>query len=531
MSLAPWHDLVGAADRWLKTERRAPLRAPSLARRVFLAAIGGAGVLAALFAAGTAHAGPDAAALFAEHCATCHGETRLGGQGPALLPVSLGRIKPAEVAATIRDGRPATQMEGFASRLGAADIEALAAFVLSEPKVQPSWTLADVAASREVHTVPKATRPVWDADPLNLFVVVEAGDHHVTLLDGDRFEPITRFPSRYALHGGPKFTPDGRYVFFGSRDGWITKYDLWTLSVVAEVRAGLNMRNIALSSDGRWVAAANYLPSTLVILSADDLSPVKEFVVADAKGTPSRVSAVYQAPDRKSFVAALKDVPEVWEIPTPARVDEHAWTARRIAVADTIDDFFFDKGYRHLLGASRDGTKALVVRLEDGVTVATLPLPGMPHLGSGITFVANGRRVIAAPHLKEGKISIIDAETWTVTATIATSGPGFFLRSHEKTPYVWADAMMGPKKDGMQIIDKRTLAVSTVLTPEPGRIAAHTEFDRFGRHALVSVWEADGALIVYDAETLKPVKRLPMKKPVGKYNVFNKITFSEGTSH
>ena len=40
-----------------------------------------------------------------------------------------------------------------------------------------------------------------------------------------------------------------------------------------------------------------------------------------------------------------------------------------------------------------------------------------------------------------------------------------------------------------------------------------------------------GALIVYDAETLKEVKRLPMKKPVGKYNVWNKITKSEGTSH
>jgi hypothetical protein len=41
----------------------------------------------------------------------------------------------------------------------------------------------------------------------------------------------------------------------------------------------------------------------------------------------------------------------------------------------------------------------------------------------------------------------------------------------------------------------------------------------------------DGALIVYDAQTLQEVKRIPMKKPVGKYNVHNKITKSEGTSH
>jgi len=38
-------------------------------------------------------------------------------------------------------------------------------------------------------------------------------------------------------------------------------------------------------------------------------------------------------------------------------------------------------------------------------------------------------------------------------------------------------------------------------------------------------------LVVYDAQTLKEVKRLPMKRPVGKYNVYNKITRSEGTNH
>ena len=41
----------------------------------------------------------------------------------------------------------------------------------------------------------------------------------------------------------------------------------------------------------------------------------------------------------------------------------------------------------------------------------------------------------------------------------------------------------------------------------------------------------DGALVVIDAQTLKEVKRIPARKPVGKYNVWNKISRSEGTSH
>ena len=36
---------------------------------------------------------------------------------------------------------------------------------------------------------------------------------------------------------------------------------------------------------------------------------------------------------------------------------------------------------------------------------------------------------------------------------------------------------------------------------------------------------------VYDAKTLEEVKRIPMNKPSGKYNVGNKIEFAEGTSH
>ncbi len=40
----------------------------------------------------------------------------------------------------------------------------------------------------------------------------------------------------------------------------------------------------------------------------------------------------------------------------------------------------------------------------------------------------------------------------------------------------------------------------------------------------------NGGLVVYDATTLEEVKRIPMKKPSGKYNVYNKITLSRGTS-
>jgi hypothetical protein len=155
----------------------------------------------------------------------------------------------------------------------------------------------------------------------------------------------------------------------------------------------------------------------------------------------------------------------------------------------------------------------------------------MPHLGSGITFDYEGRPVLASPNLKQAELSIIDMQTWKTIKRIPTLGPGFFMRSHEQTPYAWVDASAGKDKDTMQLLDKRTLEIAATLRPAPGKTASHVEFDRYGKYALVSVAELDGALVVYDAATLKEVKRLPMSKPSGKYNVFNKITRSAGTSH
>jgi hypothetical protein len=204
---------------------------------------------------------------------------------------------------------------------------------------------------------------------------------------------------------------------------------------------------------------------------------------------------------------------------------------RRIAVEQPLDDFFFDADYRHLLGSARDGGKTVVVNLDVGRPIATLDLPGLPHLGSGITFLHDGRPVMATPHLKEGAVSVIDMKSWRVIKRIATPGPGFFLRGHENSPYVWVDSFLSAAKDSLHVIDTRTLEVVRTLRPEPGKTAAHIEFTRDGRYALASLWEQDGAIVVYDAASFEIVKRIAMRKPSGKYNVHNKIRLSSGTSH
>jgi len=508
-----------------------------------------------LLTSAPAFAAPDSAALYGEHCAGCHGTGRLGGMGPALLPENLRRLRKDKAAAVIGNGLPATQMPAFKDRLEPAQIEALVEYIYTRPAQMPVWGATEIRSSQVIHRPallqPAAAtlKPVYSADPLNLFLVVEAGDHHVTVLDGDKLEPIHRFKSRYALHGGPKYSSTGRYVYFASRDGWISKFDMYRLETVAEIRAGINTRNAALSADDRYVMVGNYLPHSLVVLDASDLSLVKIIPVNDDHGTSSRVSAVYTAPPRTSFIVALKDLQEIWEIsyaddPPPVyrglvhdyRMKEGLaeggrFPVRRIKLDDYVDDFFFDQGYRHLIGAARGGNSGQVVHLDVGRKIADVELPGMPHLGSGITWPYKDTTILATPNLKNGVVSVIDTRDWQTVKKIDTLGPGFFMRSHENSRYAWVDVFSGPDRDAMHVIDKSTLEIVKTLRPSPGKTAAHIEFTRDGRYALLSIWDMEGAIVVYDADSLTEVKRIPMRKPVGKYNVYNKITRSAGTSH
>jgi hypothetical protein len=213
---------------------------------------------------------------------------------------------------------------------------------------------------------------------------------------------------------------------------------------------------------------------------------------------------------------------------------------RRTLLKDYLDDFFFTQNYAFILGSSRSATKGQVIFLDGRKKVADLDMPGMPHLGSGITWQwkdpkdpkSKVRTVMASPNLNEGLITVIDLDTFENIKQIKTRGPGFFMRSHENSRYAFTDSMMSKEfKNHLQVIDKQTLEVVHEFKAEPGQTLAHVEFTRDGRYALASLWEMDGALVVIDTKTLKEVKRIPAKKPVGKYNVWNKITRSEGTSH
>ncbi|MFC1320873.1 MAG: cytochrome c, partial [gamma proteobacterium symbiont of Ctena orbiculata] len=77
--------------------------------------------------------------LYLKFCAECHGADRLGGQGPALLPENLHRLRPAKAHKTIAEGRPATQMPPFKERLSDSQIETLVKHIYTPLDDIPQW--------------------------------------------------------------------------------------------------------------------------------------------------------------------------------------------------------------------------------------------------------------------------------------------------------------------------------------------------------------------------------------------------------
>ena len=112
----------------------------------------------------------------------------------SLLPDNLERLRRPAAEQVIAQGRAATQMPAFGTILSTAQIKQLVDHIYGAPASAPVWDVNEIAGSRVIHHTAHSLpdKPVFDADPLNLFVVVEAGDHHATILDGDRLEPLAR---------------------------------------------------------------------------------------------------------------------------------------------------------------------------------------------------------------------------------------------------------------------------------------------------------------------------------------------------
>ncbi len=467
--------------------------------------------------------GKPVSAYFMDTCSGCHGATRQGSVGPALLPQRL--TQPDEYYFNvIQNGKPGTVMPPWGSVVTDEEINTLIAFVRSEPESGAlEWTMDDIKGSLEEITpeneLPSA--PTHSGNMDNLMLVTEREVQSIAVIDGDTHQLLTHIPASYRAHGYTFDPTNERWAYNMGRDGWVFKIDLYSLQPVRKVRVGLDSRGIAMSDNGQYLIVGNYIPATAVILDADTLEPLKVLSTRaenpEGEMVDSRVAIVSDvSPDLVGpyFIIALKEAGQMWRIDWskpdfPVDVVEN--------VGHILHDGFLSPDNTRFYVASQTDNWMSVLDVADWKLVEQIKTGDTPHPGSGAAWEWEGVTYGATVHAAEGKATVWDMATNEIVGSVDTAGAGLFIRASEHSPYVWADAVFAEEPHVITVFEKAP-PFDAVGEIKDGIRTLHPEFTADGAFVYISDW--DGNMVrVYDAETLELVTEIDsVTTPTGIFN-------------
>lgn len=477
----------------------------------------------------------DAERLYADHCAVCHGADRGGYIGPALNSAET-QLTEVLIRAKIITGGVGTLMPQhpkWNATLSRGEIDQLAWLISKHPARQLNWALDDIQGSLEVLVADESTlpeQPRYAIENLDdLMVVMARGSHaagpeaKIVFIDGRTHRKVGEIGTGFAPHLLDFHPVQERWVYVRTDDGYVLKIDLYSLQVVRRIRAGLNGTSLAVSRDGRYVAAGSYVPDTMVILDAATLEPLKLLHLAgvDPQGqlVESDSGMIIATPYADDFVVALEQAGQVWIVdlgqagmPVTAITD----------VGRHLHDAFLSPDGRHVVVSSYDDNHLAVIDLEDRRIVRKIPAGCMPHLGSGAVVQTDGRTLgigtnmaVSACDLPE--VTVFDMDTFDVVKRIPVLGPSESPAAHPRAPYIVIDIVgLGPDSRKIQLIDKQSLEVVRTIT-----VGGHSHFPEYtarGDFFYVSAGYGGNRVVVYDSRTLKRVRSISMEVPAGVFS-------------
>jgi nitrite reductase (NO-forming) / hydroxylamine reductase len=116
------------------------------------------------------HEPVNAAKLYYDNCASCHGADYGGFIAPALNAATLKGRSPTSLRTLLMTGSFDTLMPPFYGKLSDTDIRALVQHIQTSPKtVNPPWTINDMKASLKIYEDEKTlpTKPTFQIDNID----------------------------------------------------------------------------------------------------------------------------------------------------------------------------------------------------------------------------------------------------------------------------------------------------------------------------------------------------------------------------
>ena len=438
--------------------------------------------------------------LYQKNCAVCHHSQRIGNVGPPLLPFSLKRKKIERLAQLIKDGFPQTQMPDF-SHLDEQSLLAIAKYIKSPADENIRWNKTNI-----LNSIVTFNDPIKDLKIKNIaqvLPVVEREGGKVWIMEDDKI--LDKFPLK-DVHGGIKYQfPNADNIYIPTRDGWVEKYSLKEGRRIAKVRIGINLRNVSITRDGKYLMASALLPQQLVILNTSDLKPVKIIPLS------GKISAIYEFYTKDQAIFTYRDKAQVGILNTKTfQLSYHN-------ISEPIEDYFIDPFDEFIIATARHGKMMRVYNIKTLDVVFEQKMEGMPHLFSACYWYENGNFYFATPHLRKSYITIWKMYDWKYERKIQIGGDGYFVKTHPNTPYLWIDNA----SDQLVLVKKSDYSLQKIV-PVKGKQYIHTEFSGDGKYTYLSIYNKKGSIEVLDTKSLKLLESYPANVPVGKYNFINK---------
>ncbi|MDH4182742.1 MAG: protein nirF [Nitrospinota bacterium] len=312
-------------------------------------------------------------------------------------------------------------------------------------------------------------------------------------------------------HASITFSRDGRFAYVISRDSLLSKVDLLTMKLAAQVKTGESAVGLAVTQDGLHIAVSNYKPPGVVIVRDDD------FTIAKSIPTGGKTVGLVDAPDNLLIVADMEkdsimaidagdpDFPIVKKFDN---VGEEPYDGVLTPDARYYVAGFFLSPWMGLLDLWKmDKVEKIPLPARDDITGAA-PVLKVPHLEGW--FDAGG--FLFAPIVGGEGLAIIDAASWKTVGVIPLRAHPIFALVRPDQRQIWVNYAMGEFHDTVDIIDVQKREV--IKTLKPGGKVFHLQFTPKGMAAYVSSY-ADNKVLVYDTKTFEVIASIAARGPSG----------------
>jgi len=319
-------------------------------------------------------------------------------------------------------------------------------------------------------------------------------------------------------HASVVFSRDGLFAYVFGRDGALSKVNVLTRRIEIRTQQAGNSIGGAISQDGRYVAAQNYVPGGVKIFDARTLALVAD-VPAVVDGKPSRVVGLADVPGGR-FVFSLFDAGQIWLVDMQAGPDPAHPKVTRFPDAgkQPYDGLVTPNGRYYVAGLFGEDGLALIDLWDETPSVrkvlsgygrgeAPLPVFKMPHLRGW----AIAGRYAYLPAVGRHEVLVVDTETWSEVDRIAVAGQPVFVIARPDGRQVWVNFAV-PDYDRVQVID--TVCHQVVRTLEPGAAVLHMEFTPRGEAVWISSRDAH-RVSVFDTEHFATLGVLDLPSPSG----------------